>query len=169
MLPLCCIINQQYRIVTGCWSLVVDSRMTAFKIVGVDIFPYRLSSLTYIGILGKVCFFVFETAKPSFNHDIVCPPTFTIHALADAVLFEEIHVFVARKLTSLIRVQDNGFRHLKCLFQCVYDHSGIQCIINLPAYNTAAIPVNYGCQIQESTFDRDVGNVRLTMPDSDDR
>ena len=66
-------------------------------------------------------------------HDIVSPPTFTIHALADAVLFEEIHVFVTRKLTSLIRVQDNGFRHLKCLFQCVYDYSGIQCIIKPPS------------------------------------
>ena len=55
MLPLCCIINQQCRIVAGCRSLVVDSRMTAFKIVGMDIFPYRLSSLADVGILGKVC------------------------------------------------------------------------------------------------------------------
>ena len=159
MLPLCCIINQQYRIVTGCWSLVVDSRMTAFKIVGVYIFSYRLSSLTYIGILSKVCFFIFKTAKPSFNHDIVSPAAFAIHALTDMVLFEKIHVFAACKLTSLVRVQDNRLCYLKCLFQCVYDHSGIQGIINLPAYNTAAIPVNYGCQIQESTFDGDVGNV----------
>lgn len=159
MLPLCCIIKQQCRIVAGCRSLVVDSRMTAFKIVGMDIFPYRLSSLADVGILGKVCFLVFETAKPSLNHNVVGPATFAIHALTDVVLFEKIYVFAACKLTSLIRVQDNGFRHLKCLFQCVYDHSGIQGIINIPAYNTAAIPVNYGCQIQESTFDGDVGNV----------
>lgn len=116
-------------------------------------------SLADVGILGKVCFLVFETAKPSLNHNIVGPATFAIHALTNVVLFEKIHVFVACKLTSLIRVQDNGVRHLKCLFQCVYDHSGIQGIINIPAYNTAAIPVNYGCQIQESTFDGNVGNV----------
>ncbi len=116
MLPLCYIINQQCRIVAGCRSLVVDSRMTAFKIVGIDIFPYRLSSLADVGILGKVCFLVFETAKPSLNHNVVGPATFAIHALTDVVLFEKIYVFVACKLTSLIRVQDNGFRHLKCIF-----------------------------------------------------
>ena len=57
MLPLCCIINQQYRIVTGCWSLVVDSRMTAFKIVGVYIFSYRLSVIVKV-VVSKILIFI---------------------------------------------------------------------------------------------------------------
>ena len=65
----------------------------------------------------------------------------------------------ACKLTSLIRVQNQGFCHLESFFQRVYDHSGVQGIIYLPANNTMAIPVNDGCQIQEAVLDGDIGDV----------
>lgn len=78
MLPLSCIINQQCWIVAGRWCLIINSGMAAFKIVGVDIFPDCLPRLTDIGILGKICFLVFKTAKPSLNHDIVSPTTFAL-------------------------------------------------------------------------------------------
>ena len=82
--------------------MVVDSGMTAFKIVDVDIIPYRLSGLPDVGILGKICFLIFETTKPSLDHDIVSPAAFTIHTLTDVIFFEKIHIFIACKLTSLI-------------------------------------------------------------------
>ena len=41
----------------------------------------------------------------------------------------------------------------------VYDHSGVQGIIHLPANNTTAIPVNDVCQIQEAVLDGDIGDV----------
>ena len=41
-------------------------------------------------------------SEPSFNHDIVSPAAFTIHALTDLVLFEKVHVLIACKLTALI-------------------------------------------------------------------
>lgn len=65
---------------------------------------------------GWICFLVLETPEPSFDHDIVSPPAFTIHALTDLVLFEEIHVLIACKLTALIRIQDNRFCYHKRLF-----------------------------------------------------
>lgn len=36
-----------------------------------------------------------KASEPSFNHDIVSPPAFTIHALTDLVLFEKVHVLIA--------------------------------------------------------------------------
>ena len=76
--------------------------MTAFKIIGMYIFPDCLPRLTDIGILGKICFLIFETAEPAFNHDIISPAAFAIHTLANTVLFEKVHVFVTCKLASLI-------------------------------------------------------------------
>ena len=49
-------------------------------------------------------FLVLETPEPSFDHDIVSPATFTIHALTDLVLFEKVHVLIACELTALIRI-----------------------------------------------------------------
>lgn len=68
-----------------------------------------------IVILGQICFLVLEAPEPSFNHDIVSPAAFTIHALTDLVLFEKIHVLIACKLTALIRIQDNRFCYHKRL------------------------------------------------------
>ena len=81
--------------------------MTTFKIVSVHIFTDCLPCFSDIVILGQICFLVLEASEPSFNHDIVSPPAFTIHALMDLVFFEEIHVLIACKLTALIRIQDN--------------------------------------------------------------
>ncbi len=51
MSPLSCILNQKYRIIIGCRSLIVNGRMTTFKIVGMNIFPNRFPCFTDIGIL----------------------------------------------------------------------------------------------------------------------
>ena len=81
--------------------------MTTFKVVCMHIFPNSLPCFSDIVVLSQICFLVLETPEPSFDHDIVSSPAFTIHALTDLVLFEEIHVLIACKLTALIRIQDN--------------------------------------------------------------
>ena len=81
--------------------------MTTFKVVSVHIFTDCLPCFSDIVILGQICFLVLEAPEPSFNHDIVSPAAFTIHALTDLVLFEKIHILIACKLTALIRIQDN--------------------------------------------------------------
>ena len=133
--------------------------MTALKVVDMYIAFDSRPCFPDVGILRKIGFLIFEATKPAFNHDVVCPAAFSIHALADMVFFEKCYVLGACKLTSLIRVQDQGLCHLESFLQRVYDHSGVQGIIHLPANNTTAILVNDGCQIQEAVLDGDIGDV----------
>ena len=59
------------------------------------IFTDCLPCFSDIVILGQICFLVLEAPEPSFNHDIISPAAFTIHALTDLVLFEKVHVLIA--------------------------------------------------------------------------
>ena len=63
--------------------------MTTFKVVSMHIFFDCFSCFTDITILSKIGFLIFKTPKSAFNHDIICPATFTIHTLTDTVLFEK--------------------------------------------------------------------------------
>ena len=51
------------------------------------------------------------------------------------------------------------FDYFKCFFTGVDDHSGIQSIINIPANDTTAVPVDNGCQIKKSMLHWNVCNV----------
>ena len=90
--------------------------MTALKVVGMYIAFDSRSRFQDVGILCKIGFLIFEAAKPAFNHDVVCPAAFSIHALADMVFFEKCYVLGACKLTSLIRFQNQGGATLKAFF-----------------------------------------------------
>ena len=92
------IIQKQDRIIAGCRCLIIECRMTTFKVVSVHIFTDCLPCFSDIVILGQICFLVLEAPEPSFNHNIVSPAAFTIHALKDLVLFEKIHILIACKL-----------------------------------------------------------------------
>ena len=93
--------------------------MTTFKVVNVYIFTDCLPCFSDIVILGQICFLVLETPEPSFDHDIVSPAAFTIHALTDLVFFEKIHVFIACKLTALIQFRITGFATINAFFNAV--------------------------------------------------
>ena len=90
--------------------------MTALKVVGMYIAFDSRSRFQDVGILCKIGFIIFEAAKSAFNHDVVCPAAFSIHALTDMVFFEKCYVLGACKLTSLIRVQNQGGATLKAFF-----------------------------------------------------
>ena len=47
---------------------------------------------------------IFETTEPMFNHDVICPTALTIHALADAIVTNEVNVLVAGELAALVRI-----------------------------------------------------------------
>ena len=121
--------------------------MISFKVIGVNISFDSCAGFFDIIILCQIGFLILEASKPALNHDIVRPADFSIHALADAVFFYEINVLLTGKLTSLVRIQYLWFGYLKCFFQSIDDHSGIKRIINFPADNTAAVPVDNSCQI----------------------
>lgn len=91
-----------------------------------------------------------EAAEPSFSHDVIRPTAFTVHTLPNLVLFDKVNVLLACELTALIRTKDLWLWHFKCFLKGIDNHSAIKCIIDFPADNTAAIPVDYGSQIQEN-------------------
>lgn len=113
-----------------------------------DVVPFR-----------QVGFFILERPEPPLDPDIVSPATLAIHALTYMVLFEKFFVLLAGELAALIRVQNLWLGHAERLLAGLDTGSGVQRVIQLPSDDTAAVPVNDGCQIQESVLHRNVGNV----------
>ena len=110
-------------------------------------------------VLRQIGFFIFKTAEPPLNHDVICPPAFPVHALADPIFLYEVNILLTCKLTSLIRIQDLRFRCFEGLFQGVDHHPCIKGIIDFPADNTAAVPVDHRRQIQGIRAVWEVGNI----------
>ena len=110
-------------------------------------------------VLRQISFFILEAAEPSLNHDVICPPAFPVHALTDPIFLYKVNALLTCELASLIRIQDLRFRYFKGFFQGGDHHPCIKSIIDFPADNTAAVPVNHGRQIQESAPDGDIGNI----------
>ena len=153
-------IGQQHcRIVAFSRCLVFECRMTALKVVGMDILPDGTPCLPNVIVLRQISFFILEAAEPSLNHDVICPPAFPVHALTDPIFLYKVNVLLTCELASLIRIQDLRFRYFKGFFQGGDHHPCIKSIIDFPADNTAAVPVNHGRQIQESAPDGDIGNI----------
>lgn len=138
--------------------------MASLEVITVDIMSNCSFGFFDIIVLCQIGFFIFETAEPSLNHDIIRPTALSIHALTDSVLFDEIYIPLAGKLTSLIGIQNPRLCSFECFFKSCNHHSGIKGIIHLPAYNTAAVPINDSCQVQISASDWNIG-YQLTMPD----
>ena len=99
-------IQKHCRIVYLGRSFVPNGLMASFKVIGVDIPSDGFSCFLEISILREICFLILETAEPAFNHDIICPSAFAIHALPDSVITNKVDVFVAGKRSALIRVDD---------------------------------------------------------------
>ena len=151
--------QQHCRIVAFSRCLVVECGMTALKVVSMDILPDGTPCLTDVVILRQISFFILEAAEPALNHDVICPPAFPVHALADPIFLYEVNVLLTCELTSLVRIQDLRFRYFEGLFQGVDHHPCIKSIIYFPTDNTAAVPVDHGCQIQEPSPNGNIGNI----------
>ena len=88
-------IQKHCRIVNFSRAFIVDCLMASLKIIIVNISSDGFSCFLEISILREICFLIFEAAKPAFNHDIICPAAFAIHALPDPVVSNKVDVFVA--------------------------------------------------------------------------
>ena len=99
-------IQKHYRIIYLGRPFVPNGLMASFKVIGVDIPSDGFSCFLEISILREVCFLILETTKPAFNHDIIGPSAFAIHALPNSIISNKFDVFVTGKLASLIRVDD---------------------------------------------------------------
>ena len=78
--------------------------MASLKVICVNVRFDCSSGFPDVPPFCQIGFFVFERAEPSLDHDVVCPAAFPIHALPDAVLFNELLVVAAGELTSLITI-----------------------------------------------------------------
>lgn len=76
--------------------------MAALKVICVNIAADGSSCFLDVVVLRQIRFFILKATKPTLNHDIVSPATFSIHALTDAVSFNKVNVLLTCKLTALI-------------------------------------------------------------------
>ena len=133
--------------------------MTSLEVVVVDVAAISSQGLLDVVPFRQVGFFILEGPKPPLDPDVASPAALAIHALAYMILLEEFFVLLAGELSTLIRVQDLWLGHAERLLAGLDTGSGVQRVIQVPSDDTAAVPVNDGCQIPESVLHRDVGDV----------
>ena len=133
--------------------------MASLEVVVVDVAADGSPGLLDVVPLRQVGFLILEGPEPPLDLDVVSPATLAIHALAYMVLLEEFFVLLTGELAPLIRVQDLWLGHAERLLAGLDTGSGVQRVIQFPSDDAAAVPVNDGCQIQESVLHRDVGDV----------
>ena len=78
--------------------------MTPLKVICVNISPYSGSGFLDIAVLREISFFILETAEPAFNHDVIGPAAFAVHALPNSIFLYEVNILPTRKLTALIGI-----------------------------------------------------------------
>lgn len=133
--------------------------MITFKVVAVDISGNGNPRLSDVVVFGQISLFVLKAPEPSLNHDVVRPAALAVHTLADSVFADELAIAVACKLTALIRVQNLRFCYLKGLLTGPDDHCCIQSVIDIPADDIPAVPVDDRRQIKEAMFGGNVGYI----------
>ena len=100
--------HQHCRIVAFSRCLVIKCRMAPLKVIGVDILSDSNSCFLDVVVLRQIGFLILEATEPTLNHDVVCPATFSIHALADAVFLYKVNVLLTCKRTALVAVMPNS-------------------------------------------------------------
>lgn len=76
--------------------------MASLKVVRVNITTDGSSCFLDVVVSRQIRFLILEATKPTLDHDIVSPATFSIHTLTDAVFFHKVNVLLTCKLTPLI-------------------------------------------------------------------
>ena len=116
---------------------------------------YELESQT-----DGVDFLGLEAAEPTFDHHVVSPTAFAVHALADLQGFQQFFVPAAGELCSLITVDNSGDAIL-CggFFYRMDDMNRVKRVRKIPADDFAAIPIDDRSQIHVSMQHLDAGDI----------
>ena len=72
--------------------------MASLKVVCVNIATNSSSCFLDVVVLRQIRFLILEAAKPTLNHDIVSPATFSIHALTDAIFFHKVKMCIRDRI-----------------------------------------------------------------------
>ena len=120
-----------------------------------------LSGFGHCFVGAPVDFFLLEAAPEALHVHVVEPAALTIHRDAHAVRLERTGERLGGKLRSLVRIEDlwgavadNGFFHR-------FDAKGCVHRVREPVgEHLAAMPVDYGHEIEKAFRHKDVRNVR---------
>ena len=133
--------------------------MQLFKVIPVDEIPDLFAGIPDIFVILSINFVIFQSTEPTFDHHIVGPTAFAVHADFYCILSHVFDVVTAGELTALIRIENFGFCCLECFFQGAQHHRRRQSIIQFPANDAAAVPVDNCCQIDKSMVQFDLCDV----------
>lgn len=75
--------------------------MAPLKIIGMDVVSDGDRASLIIIVLGQVGFLILKAAEPPFNHDIIRPAAFPVHAPGKCHFFHKVDVLLTGKLRSL--------------------------------------------------------------------
>ena len=104
--------------------------------------------------------FRFQTAEPTFDHNVVRPAGLTVHALPDGQGFEKRLVLGAGKLAALVRIENSrNSEMLHSVPDSVQDRRGLQGVGEIPTHDFPAVPVDDGRQIHMAVAHPDVSDV----------
>ena len=80
--------------------------MRQVVIVKMDVTSDAFAGLSRAVVIVQIDFIVLQTAPKSFNDNVVRCSTFTIHADANVVFFQQIDILRTRKMAALVTVNN---------------------------------------------------------------
>ena len=118
------------------WTMIIQCCMRTFCIVAVNIVSNSLTQFTWSLKFIDVNQLTFQAAKPSLNHNVVCPACFSVHALLYLIFFQPALIIFAGKLTALVRINDFRLAVLSDSFlHCFQNRCSIQRIRQFIAHD----------------------------------
>lgn len=133
--------------------------MRSYTVVIIYILVNQLADLSRSLVFVGIKLFCLETAKLSFNHDVVGPAAPAIHALTDIQAAKPLFIVGTGKLTTLIEIEDGWNDTLfDRFFYGMNDIFCFQTVGKVMADQPSAIPVNDCSQIHRGMQHWNVGD-----------
>lgn len=104
--------------------------------------------------------FILEGPPQSFDHAVVSPCTFPVHADLDLCVCQHVDPRATGELAALVAVKDFRLTVLgNGLFQSVNAKICVHAVRQPPAQHFAAVPIHDGDKVQEPAPHRNIGNI----------
>ena len=130
-------------------------------VVGVHVLGDEAAQLPEARVLPLVDAVVLEVPEPPLDVDVVRPAALAVHALRDAVALQARDVLVGRVRAALVGVGYGGRAVLgEGPLHTDDALTGLHGVVQPPAHDVAAVPVDDGRQVDVAAPQRDVGDVR---------
>lgn len=142
--------------------------MRVVRIVFGEVGGYSLVGFKRGFVVIPIDFVLFQTPPKPFGEHIVDPPSFPVHTDSDFVTFKDSGEFFTRELGTLVRIEYLRFSIEKHrFFEAFGTEPSIQSSREPPREHLPRIPVDDGDEVDEASFEPDVGDIRspdLVLP-----